>query len=516
MIKNPAQLILYNANVITMDRQRPQAGLVAIRGESILAVGGSDELDEFRGPKTRLIDCQGKTVVPGFNDSHCHLFASIGRLRDVDCSPSSVSSIAEIKALLRQRARETPPGTWIRAKGYNEFYLAEKRHPMRQDLDEAAPNHPVWLSHRSLHACVLNSLALSLAGITRETGDPRGGLIERDLATGEPSGLLFEMNSLIGKRVPPPAHDELKQGMRLVNRLCLSLGITSVQDATSSNDLSRWQILHRFKDRGDLSLRVYMMLGIDAWDDFRRRGMAPGYGDSGLRLGAAKIVLDETAGGLHPPQEELNRQVLHIHRVGFQVALHAIEESTVEAAIIALEYALNYAPRADHRHRVEHCSVCPPHLMRRLRDIQAVVVTQPPFLYYSGERYLAEVPPSQLEWLYRIRSFVENDLSPAASSDCPVVPNNPLVGIYAAVTRKAETGQVVLAEECVSPAQALAMYTTAGAYASFEEKEKGSLSAGKLADLVILSGDPTQVPAEEIKEIQVETTILGGKIAWPA
>jgi predicted amidohydrolase YtcJ len=516
MTRDLAQLILYNANVVTMDRQRPQARLVAIRDERILAVSGNDELDELRGPNTRLIDCQGKTVVPGFNDSHCHLFASMGRLRDVDCSPSSVSSIAEIKALLRERARETTPGTWIRAKGYNEFYLAEKRHPTRQDLDKAAPNHPVWLDHRSLHACVLNSLALSLAGITRETGDPQGGLIERDLATGEPSGLLFEMDSFIGKRVPPPAHVERKQDMRLVNRLCLSLGITSAQDATSTNDLSRWQILRRFKDRSDLSLRVYMMVGIDAWDDFRRRGLTPGYGDSRLRLGAAKIVLDETAGELHPPQEELNRQVFHAHRAGFQVALHAIEESTVEAAIVALEYALKYAPRADHRHRVEHCSVCPPRLMRRLRDIQAVVVTQPPFLYYSGERYLAEVPPSQLGWLYRIRSFVENDLSPAASSDCPVVPNNPLIGIYAAVTRKAQTGQAILAEEGISPAQALAMYTIAGAYASFEEKVKGSLSAGKLADMVILSGDPTQVPAEEIKEIQVETTILSGKIAWHA
>jgi len=256
------------------------------------------------------------------------------------------------------------------------------------------------------------------------------------------------------------------------------------------------------------------MFGLHALADLKDKGLRPGYGDSGLRLGAVKITLDETRGRLNPPQEELNEGVLTAHQAGFQVAIHAVEEGTVEAAAIALEYCLNRSPKADHRHRVEHCSVCPPPLLQRLRDVDAMVVTQPAFIYFSGERYLEEVPNTQLPWLYRTRSFLENGLRPAGSSDCPVVPPDPLVGLYAAVTRKAESGQVLSPEEAISPEEALRIYTLGGAYASFEERLKGSIEIGKLADLVVLSADPTKVAPEEIKEIQVEKTIIGGEVVW--
>ena len=188
-----ADLILKNANVITLDPRQANAELVAIKGDKIWLVAGNEELESARGAKTRIIDCQGKAVVPGFNDAHCHIFSFIRKLLSLDLSPSSVSSIADIKAAIRHRAQNTPSGRWLTATGYNEFYLAEKRHPNRWDIDEVSPQHPVVLAHRSLHACVLNSLALSLAGITRETPDPVGGLIDRDLDTGEPIGLLLEM-----------------------------------------------------------------------------------------------------------------------------------------------------------------------------------------------------------------------------------------------------------------------------------------------------------------------------------
>ncbi len=510
-----ADLILKNARVITMNPGQPAAELVVIKGDRISLVAGNEELTSVKGAGTRIIDCQGKTVVPGFDDAHCHIFSSIRKLLSIDLSPSSVGSIGDIKAAIRFRARNTPRGKWLTGTGYNEFYLAEKRHPERWDIDEAAPDHPVVLTHRSLHACVLNSLALSLAGITRETPEPPGGRIDRDVNTGEPSGLLFEMLGYIRRKVLTPlSEEEMVKGITSLNHHYLSLGITSVQEATVTNDYGQWQTFRRFKDTGKLKSRVSMMLGAEALSQFQESGSAPGSGDSQLRLGGVKIVLNEVTGQLQPSQEKLNQQVFDAHRVGFQLAIHAIEQSTVEAAITALEYAHSRFPQAGRRHRLEHCSECPPHLLERLNKLQAVVVTQPPFLYYSGERYLAQVPASQLQWLYPFKSLINSGLIVAGSSDSPVVSDNPLVGIYAAVSRQAESGQQLLPEECISVSQALAMYTINAAYASFEEGVKGSLAQGKLADMVVLSDDLAESPREGIKDIRVEMTIIGGEVAW--
>jgi predicted amidohydrolase YtcJ len=509
-----ADVVLYNANVLTMNRRRPRAELVAAKDGEIIWVGTNDDCDLFKG-RSKLINCEGKTVIPGFNDAHIHIMAYASNLLSVDCSPSSVSSISDIQEKIRQEVQRTPRGTWIKGTGYNEFYLAEHRHPNRHDLDQAAPYHPVRLTHRSLHACVLNSLGLSLAGISMGMPDPPGGLIDRELDTGEPSGLLFGMNSYINEQVIPSLSEkELRQGVKLANLSFLSSGITSVQDATVRNGFDQWQTFLRLKERGELVPRISMMLGLHALADLTERRLYYGYGDSGLRLGAVKFTPDETRGQLNPSQKELNEGVFQAHQAGFQVAIHAVEESTVQAAAIALEHCLHLNPKADHRHRLEHCSVCPPPLLGRLKAIKAVVVTQPVFIYYSGERYLSDVPDNQLPWLYRTRSFLKSGLKPAASSDCPVAPCNPLVGVYAAVTRRAESGQALSPEEAISPEEALRMYTLAGAYASFEEQLKGSIEVGKLADMVVLSADPTVVSPEELKEICVEKTIIGGEVIW--
>jgi predicted amidohydrolase YtcJ len=512
-----ADLILKNAKVITVDPRQPVAELVAIKGDKILLAAGKESLESVRGDGTKVIDCRGKTLVPGFNDAHCHIFSFLRKLLSIDLSPSSVSSISDIKAAVSRKVQDTPAGQWITATDYNDFYLAEKRHPTRWDIDEVAPHHPVVLSHRSLHACVLNSQALSLAGISRETPEPPGGFIARDLDSGEPDGLLLEMLGHIREKVMPPIPEaELINGITLADRHYLSQGITSLQDATVVNDFRRWRIYHRFKDAGRLKNRLYMMPGIAVLSPFQEAGLTSGSGDSQLRLGGAKIVPSEIGGQLYPPQPELNQQVLNAYRTGFQVAIHAIRESTVEAAIIALEHVQSQLPPADWRYRIEHCAECPPHLLERLHKGQAMVVTQPPFLYYSGERYLAMVPANQLQWLYRIKSFLDSGLIVAASSDSPIVPDNPLVGIYAAVTRQAESGQQLLPEEGVSASQALAMYTINAAYASFEEAIKGSITRGKLADMVLLSGDPTKIPLEQIKDIKVEMTMIGGEVVWEA
>ncbi|MBI4301038.1 MAG: amidohydrolase [Chloroflexi bacterium] len=506
-------LVLYQSNVITMDPQRPKGELVAVSGSKIVAVGNNSDMESLCTPSTEVIDLQGKTLIPGFNDAHMHFRAYAASLLSLDCSPTAVSSIADIKAALRQRVLITPPGRWIRGVGYNEFYLADKRHPTRWDLDEVSPHHPVRLNHRSGHACVLNSRALSLVGIGPETSEPPGGIIDRNWDSGELTGILYEMDEYLKDKVEPLTEEELAQGVKQANQQLLSFGITSFQDATVSNDLSQGLVFAKWKEKGQLVPRVWIMTGFESLPEIGegRPPLGPG-----LSWGATKIIVDETTGDLHPSQEELNQQVLTVHQAGLQVAIHVIEEPAIEAAATALERALEQIPRKDHRHRLEHCSVCPPELLERLKGVGAVVVSQPPFLYYSGERYLAEVPNNDLRWLYRFRSFWEGGLRPAASSDCPVVPPNPLVGIYGAVTRRAETGKSVLPEERVSRYQALWMYTVAGAYTSFAETTQGSITPGKAADLVVLSDDPLTVPKEEIKNIKVEKTIIGGRIVGDA
>jgi predicted amidohydrolase YtcJ len=509
-----ADLVLYNANILTMNPRRPRAELVAAKDGEIVWVGTNDDRDLFRG-RRKFINCEGKTVIPGFNDAHIHIMAYASNLLSIDCSPSSVASVSDIQEKIRQQAERTPRGAWIKGTGYNEFYLAEHRHPNRHDLDRAAPYHPVRLNHRSLHACVLNSLGLSLAGISIETPDPAGGLIDRELETGEPSGLLFGMNSYINEQVIPTLSEkEVRWGVKLVNQSLLSSGVTSVQDATVRNGFDQWRTFISLKKRGELVPRVSMMFGLHALTDFEERGLDYGYGDTTLRLGAVKFTLDETRGQLNPSQEELNESVLRAHRAGFQVAIHAIEESTVQAAATALENCLHRSRKGDPRHRVEHCSLCPPPLLRRLKAVKALVVTQPAFIYYSGERYLSDVTDTQLPWLYRTMAFLKSGLRPAASSDCPVVPCNPLVGVYAAVTRMAESRQTLSPKEAISAEEALRMYTLAGAYASFEEQLKGSIEVGEMADLVVLSADPTAVSPEELKEIRVEKTIINGEVVW--
>lgn len=510
-----ADLILRNANVITMDADCPAARSVAVSGDRVLAVGDKDLVGEVRGAKTKVIDCGGKTIVPGFNDAHCHFFGAMAKRNSLDFSPGRVKSIADIKAALRQRAETAPPGNWIAGSDYHQFNLAEKRHPHRYDLDEAAPDHPVVLFHRSLHVCVLNSRGLALAGITKETPEPSGAVIERELETGEPNGRIFEMVGYIRQKVLPALiGDELAAAVRVASEHCLSRGITSFQEASMGNGHARWELLKGFKDSGELKCRVSMMCGFESLPEFKERGMAFGCGDAGLRLGGMKIILTETKGSLQPPLQELKAQALAAHEAGFQLAVHCIEPSAVAAALETLEYIDSRSSIEGRRHRLEHVSECPPELLKRLQNLKAMVVTQPVFIYQNGDRYLASVAPERQRWLYRIGAWVKAGLTVAGSSDAPVADDNPLIGIYSAATRRTEAGQQLLPDEAVSVPQALAMYTRNAAYASFEENIKGSISPGKLADLVVLSADPLRSAPEELKDIGVEMTVVGGEVVW--
>jgi hypothetical protein len=326
--------------------------------------------------------------------------------------------------------------------------------------------------------------------------------------------MLYDMGDFLSKRVPPLSGSELERGINLANQELLSLGITSIQDASPENDFQRWQMFHRWKGEGSLKCRLSLMLGVEGFNRYQEEGLPPDLSGSGIHLGGVKVVLQETTGQLSPGWEELEQIVPRIHQSDLQVAFHAVEETTVEAACSILEQILRKSPRTEHRHRIEHCSICRPEMAKRLASLGAVVVTQPAFIYYNGDRYLQTVPESQLKHLYPFATLLQAGVKVAAGSDCPVVPPNPLIGIYAAISRRTETGEAVLPQESVSQLEALRMYTLNAAYSSFEEAVKGSITPGKFADLVVLSDDPGKVPTEEVKDLQVEMTIIDGEVVY--
>ena len=305
-------LVLLNANVLTMQRDRPRAEAVAIAGDRILAVGNNADIRRLSSTHTRIVDCHGLTLLPGFNDAHCHLPGLARRLQDLDCSPQRALSIPVLLALVRQWAAARPAGRWVRGHGYDDLRMADRRHPNRWDLDVAAPENPVWLEHRSGHASALNSRALELAGIHRETPDPPGGVIERHPATGEPTGTLFEMRSFLRQRLGNTrSPEEFEDGMRAAGQLLNSYGITSVQDAGADNGVDRWRSFRQLQSDGALSCRITMFVGVERLDELAAipspsgGGLgwgrpAFGSGDYWLRLGHAKIMLTLTSGALSP------------------------------------------------------------------------------------------------------------------------------------------------------------------------------------------------------------------------
>ena len=504
-----------NANIITMDPAFPKAQRVFIQNGKILEVSNNENPMKLNKGKAKVIDCKGKTILPGFIDAHIHFFAFAESLMTLNLEPRhQIRSIPDIQARIQRFSEKLPRGTWIRGRGYNEFYLAEKRHPTRWDLDRATTLHPIKLTHRSGNAYVLNSLALKLVGISKETPDPPEGLIDRDMETGEPTGVLYGMGDILAKAIPPLDRDQIKEGIKLATRELCASGITSIHDASPRNDFNRYKSIKQFKEDNLLKPRITLILGKDGFDEYRRDLFPPEGDENQVSIRGVKIILHETTGQLSPPQTELNDMVLDIHRSGLQAVLHAIEGKTIEAACEAVEYALQRSPRPDHRHRIEHCSVCPPSLAKRIASLGITVVTQPSFIFYNGNRYLRTVPDSNLKHLYPVGTLMKNGVPVVGSSDCPIAPANPLIGIYAAVSRKTDAEETILPQEGIPPMEALRIYTDYAARASFEENIKGSITRGKLADLVVLNGDPTELPADEIKDIEVEMTVLGGEIVW--
>ena len=526
-----------------MAQRQPIAEAVALQGESILAVGSRHFIAALVGPKTRTIDCQGMTLLPGFIDAHCHVLATAAALQGVDCGPAAVSSIQDLQLAVRNRADEIPPGDWVRGFGYDELALKERRHPTRWDLDQAAPNHPVRLDHRSGHATVMNSLGLAQAAIHRDTADPVEGVIHREGATGEPTGLLLEMGGLLAERLGNLRTEyDQEKGVSCLSRRLLSYGITSVQDAGPQNNPDRWISFKELQTSGKFAPRITMMGGARCLDDFSAEGLTWGSGNEWLRLGHLKIMLTLTTGQLHPDPNTLSHVISEARKAGFPVAIHAIETEAVAAAAQGLggihptpndkegeEAGNRWGQKGGYgvggpRDRIEHCSECPPEVAALVRSSGAVVVTQPGFVYWNGDNYLERVEPSKLEWLYPVGGLSRSGVSVAFGSDSPVIDPNPWPAIYSAVTGTTRTGQSLRGDnkrgsassQAVSVASALHMYTLGAAYAEGTQGTKGSIEPGKLADLTLLDADVAGLEPSGLKQVRPVFTIIEGRLVWQA
>lgn len=515
MPRQQPTLILSQATVLTMDPQQPQAEAVAMRHGRLVAIGTNGAVLGLRGPGTTVLDCRGATVLPGFIDAHLHLRAYVSTLLGIDCSPRVVRHMRQLQALLQDQARRVPPGQWLVGHGYDDFELAERRHPTRWDLDLVTPQHPVRLAHRSRHAWLLNSAALTQLDITRDFVAPPGGVVERDLTTGEPTGLLIDMDGYLRQRLPPVTTSGVyRQGVRQASQALLAAGVTAVQDASMSNDLAACDMLHAWIAAGDLRPRVSLLLGSSALPAAVAAGVKPGEHAAALHVHGIKIRLDESSGALYPPQEILNAQVWEAHHLGFPVAIHAVDVPALISALHAIRLAQERWPRADICHRIEHCALCPEVCIDELVELQVTVVTQPAFLWHHGRRYSADIAPEQQAWLYRVNSLLDRGVRVAGSSDAPVVPPQPLQGIQAAVTRQTPDGQIIGSEERVAVDTALGLFTQGAAWACGLGAEVGSITPGKRADLVVLEADPRRVPAAEIQQIPVRMTLVDGVVQW--
>jgi len=529
--------LLTNATFLTMDPSQPTAGALAITDGRVTWIGDAAEARDLVNVRRR-VDLGGATVLPGFNDAHHHLLLLGQWLMQVDCSYPTVKTIDDIVSAVASAAQTTPPGEWIEARGYDDNKLAEHRHPTRWDLDRAAPRNPVRVRNVSGHMCVVNSRALELAGITRDTESPFGGAIDIDPSSGEPSGLLQEKaQQLLPGAAGADDPARLHQALEVASRAYLAAGVTSSQEAGIFQPCE-FAVLQDAWANGRLPLRTYLMLRVNFLDAMEQMGMYTGFGDDRLRIGGLKLLADgsligRTAAVSQPflddprsdnlglpsyPQAELDELIWRGHRAGWQVAIHAIGDRGIEMCLDGFDRALQRQPRADHRHRLEHCGILRPDLIRRIKELGVVPVGQPPFIIEFGDGFLHHLGRERSQLTYPLRSFLNAGVPLAASSDSPVSDYRPLFGIQACVSQLTASGEPYAPGERLTVEEAIGLYTRAGAYASFDETRKGTLTPGKLADLVVLETDPRQLqetPAD-IGQVRVLATLIGGETVYEA
>lgn len=520
-------LVLVNGNVLTQDDANPLAEAFAIKDGRFVAVGSSDDVRNLAGPDTPVIDAEGATVVPGFIDAHSHPSGTgLSELRNVN---TNLGSIARIQDALRERAQRTPPGEWIVGFMYDDTKQEEGRPLNRVDLDAVSTRHPIVVGHRGGHTGVYNSKAFELAGVTVETLDPFGGHFYRE--NGELTGKVAERARAVFDVPGGSTREERAEGVALICRKMNESGLTSVHQAgTGSDDYVAYQDA---REAGELTLRMNLFARGGSFPALLDAGIRTGFGDEWLRIGPVKFAADGSAsertmamstpyagrpddyGILTMTQEQIHEAVEEAHRGGWQVAIHANGDVTIDMVLNAYERVQREWPRADARHRLEHCSLVNPTLLQRIADGGFIPAPFYTYAHYHGEKWI-EYGEEKMEWMFAHKSFLDSGIMVAPASDHAPGPYEPMMALQSMVTRKDFAGRVWGPSQRITVDQALRVCTVHGAYASHEENEKGTITAGKLGDFVILAEDPHDVDPDRLKEIPIVRTVVGGRTVYEA
>ena len=522
-------LILYNANIITINPNQPIAQAIAISSDKIIALGTNQSILKLATGFTKKINISGKTIVPGFIDSHSHP-ASSGRahLRNVDCD---LRSILAIKNAIYERTKNTPQGQWVEGFKYDDTKTSEKRFINIQDLDEVSPNHPVIIRHRGGHTAYVNSMALSLGGIDRNTTDPVGGHIERDPSSGALTGRLLESaTSSIENLIPNIfSRSEYQAGAKLISEMMSKTGITSVTDAgTDARSFQSYQDAHEAEE---LKTRIYCMMRGKGVDEMMQVGKKTGDGDEWVRVGAMKLACDgsisERTARLSEPyigrpndygiivndEETLYQEAVKAHKKDWQIGIHANGDVGIDITLNVYERLQKEYYRKDPRFRLEHCTVINDDLIKRIKVLNAIPTPFSTYVYWHGEK-MKEYGKERLENMFAVKSFLDAGINVTQTSDYPPGPFEPMMAMQSSVTRRDYNGELWGPSQRITVEEAIKVGTIHGAYASFEEQIKGSLEVGKLADLVVLDQNPLKVDPMSIIDITVQRTMLGGKWSY--
>ena len=514
------------------------AQAVAVKDGRIVAVGGDAEVEALAGPSTKRLALGGRTVIPGIFDSHNHFMevgAKLSMIRLDECE-----SPEEMMELVRDRAKDTPPGEWIIGQGWNEGMFADGRLPTRMDIDPATSDHPVILM-RFFNTDVVNSYALDMAGINRGTPDPEGGKVERD-AGGDANGLLrASAKTLIRSLIPKPALEQMKESLTLACGEMHRFGITSVvEPGLRPAEIRAYQ---SFYEDGELSVRVNLM---PSWHGFfddekeidldyraRELGIYSGFGDEWLRIGALKMAIDggttpHTAFMYEPYEgdtklvafnrielEALYRYFRTAQELGWDVGIHCCGDHAQDMAVDTFARVARDVPNPDARHNIIHAYFPTASALEQMAGYNIAAVLQPTFIYWEGELLFRDVGRQRALNYKPARKYLDNGVMVTSSSDVTsTVSANPFVSLYALIARKNRLGQQIASLEAISREEALRTYTAAGTWLTREEDLKGTIETGRVADLAVLDRDYFAVPEEEIKDVQVDMTIVDGVVHW--
>jgi predicted amidohydrolase YtcJ len=528
-------LLIVNATIRTLDTNRPLAEALAVHGNRIAALGTTAELRSLAGPQTKVIDAGGRLVLPGFNDSHVHFISGGAQLASVDLRDAKTQ--VEFAERIRKFAATLPKGRWITGGDWDHEHWPGAPLPTKELIDRHTPDTPVFVSRLDGHMALANSLALKLAGITRATPDPKGGLIVRD-AQGEPAGVLKDAAmSLVYARIPPATRAEKLQHTRAATDHAASLGVTSVQDMSGGADSGVFQEL---LERGELKTRVYAMFPLTQWEKLRSVGVRAAFGSDWLRLGGLKAFSDGSLGsttalffdpyldspntkGLPAdemfPEGAMLQRVRDADRAGLQVMIHAIGDRANDQMLSVFEQVTRENGAADRRFRIEHAQ----HLRRadiaRFAAGRVIASMQPYHAIDDGRWAEKRIGHERCRGTYAFRWLLDAGALLAFGSDWNVAPLNPLEGIYAAVTRRTLDGKHPggwIPEQKITVEEAVRAYTVGSAHAEFAERVKGTLTVGKLADLVLLDRDIFKADPVEIQRTRVLLTVVDGRIVHDA